>query len=88
MEKTITPPKQDTNSITGRAIALIADEAVLELSELKDEASFAELGVESLMSLVIAEEFREQLQVTVRGSLLLEYPTVGDLKVWLREYYE
>ena len=84
----ITPPKPDSNSITARAIALIANEAVLELSDLKDEASFAELGVDSLMSLVIAEKFREQLQVTVRGSLFLEYPTVGDLKSWLQEYYE
>ena len=88
-ETNITPPnKLDSNSITARAIALIADEAVLELSELKDEASFAELGVDSLMSLVIAEKFREQLQVTVRGSLFLEYPTVGDLKSWLQEYYD
>ena len=61
---------------------------MLELSELKAEASFTELGVDSFMSLVIAEKFWEQLQVTVRGSLFLEYPTVGDLKSWLREYYE
>ena len=90
METNITPPTLDSNSnsITARAITLIANEAVLELSELKDSASFAELGVDSLMSLVIAEKFREQLQVTVRGSLFLEYPTVGDLKAWLREYYE
>ena len=90
METNITPPTLDSNSnsITARAITLIANEAALELSELKDEASFAELGIDSLMSLVIAEKFREQLQVTVRGSLFLEYPTVGDLKAWLREYYE
>ena len=88
METNITPPTLDSNNITARAITLIANEAALELSELKDEANFAELGVDSLMSLVIAEKFREQLQVTVRGSLFLEYPTVGDLKAWLREYYE
>ena len=86
--RNVAPPELDSNSITARAIALIANEAVLELSELKDEANFAELGVDSLMSLVIAEKFREQLQVTVRGSLFLEYPTVGDLKSWLQEYYE
>ena len=45
----IPPPNLDSNSITARAIAIIANEAVLELSELKDEASFAELGVDSLM---------------------------------------
>jgi monodictyphenone polyketide synthase len=39
------------------------------------------------MSLVISEKFREALGVTVTGSLFLEYPTVGDLKSWLLEYY-
>ena len=84
----ITPPNLDSNSITERAITLIANEAVLEPSELKDEASFAGVGVDSLMSSVIAEKFREQLQVMVRGSSFLEYPTVGDLKTWLWEFHE
>lgn len=39
------------------------------------------------MSLVIAEKLREQLSITVSGSLFLEYPTVGDLRAWLMEYY-
>jgi acyl carrier protein len=43
--------------------------------------------VDSLMSLVIAENFREQLGVTVSGSLFLEYPTIGDLRAWLEEYH-
>lgn len=62
------PPKQDTNSITARAITLVANETVLELSKLQDSANVAELGVDSLMSFVNAEKFREQLQVTARGS--------------------
>lgn len=70
-----------------KAIALVASEADLELSDLQDATSFAELGVDSLMSLVIAEKFREELDVIVSGSLFLEYPTVGDLRSWLVEYY-
>jgi monodictyphenone polyketide synthase len=66
---------------------LVANEAGLELDDLKDEASFASLGIDSLMSLVIAEKFREQFGITVGGSLFLEYPTVGDLRAWLLEYY-
>lgn len=72
---------------TAKALQIIADEAALDLDELTDEASFAELGVDSLMSLVIAEKFREHLNVTVNGSLFLEYPTIGDLRAWLEEYY-
>jgi acyl carrier protein len=56
-------------------------------SYLQDEASFDNLGVDSLMCLLIAEKLREQLGVNVSGSLFLEYPTVGDLRAWLVEYY-
>lgn len=75
------------DSTTSKALQIIADESALDLEELTDEASFAELGVDSLMSLVIAEKFREQLNITVNGSLFLEYPTIKDLRVWLEEYY-
>jgi iterative type I PKS product template protein len=77
----------DSDSTAAKAMALVAAEGGLELSDLPDDASFANLGVDSLMSLVIAEKFREQLGVTVNGSLFLEYPTVGDLRAWLLEYY-
>lgn len=77
----------DQDSTAAKAMALVAEEGALDPEDLRDEASFAELGVDSLMSLVIAEKFREQLGVTVSGSLFLEYPTVGDLRAWLIEYY-
>lgn len=78
----------DTNSSAAfKAMALVATETGLDASELKDDATFAELGVDSLMSLVIAEKLREQLGIAVSGSLFLEYPTVGDLRAWLLEYH-
>ncbi|KAI1328256.1 putative polyketide synthase [Xylariaceae sp. FL0255] len=80
-------PEIDTDSTTVKAMLLVAAEAGLELSDLQDDSPFDSLGVDSLMSLVIAEKFREQLGVIVSGSLFLEYPTVGDLRNWLTEYY-
>ncbi|TVY39235.1 Atrochrysone carboxylic acid synthase [Lachnellula occidentalis] len=77
----------ESDSTVGKAMALVAEEAGLDLVDLQDEVSFADLGVDSLMSLVIAEKFREQLGVVVNGSLFLEYPTILDLRVWLVEYY-
>lgn len=79
------PAAAETTS--AKAIQLIADEAVLDLADLSGEADFASLGIDSMMSLVIAEKFREQLGVVVSGSLFLEYPTIGDLRSWLEEYY-
>lgn len=80
-------PTTDDDSVAARAVTLIAREAGLDQTDMKDDVSFSALGVDSLMSLVIAEKFREELGVTVSGSLFLEYPTVGDLKQWLLEYY-
>jgi acyl carrier protein len=77
----------DSDSRAAKAMALVAAEAGLDLADLQDDASFANLGIDSLMSLVIAEKFREQLGVMVSGSLFLEYPTIKDLRTWLMEYY-
>jgi len=80
-------PVADVDSTAIKALLLVANEAGLQLEDLDDDASFPSLGIDSLMSLVIAEKFREELGITVGGSLFLEYPTVGDLKAWLLEYY-
>jgi monodictyphenone polyketide synthase len=76
-----------SDSTTVKAIQIIAAESALDMVELTDDANFGNLGIDSLMSLVIAEKFREQLGVVVNGSLFLEYPTIGDLRAWLEEYY-
>lgn len=76
-----------SSSVTQSALMLIANEAGLEMSDLEDDVSFATLGVDSLMSLVISEKFRSDLDIKVGGSMFLDYPTIGDLKAWLEEYY-
>jgi acyl carrier protein len=86
--ETAAKPEVDSDSTVAKAMALVAEEAALELSDLDDDqVTFANLGVDSLMSLVLAEKFRDQLGVVVSGSLFLEYPTVGDLRSWIAEYY-
>ncbi|KAL9094354.1 MAG: hypothetical protein Q9165_003495 [Trypethelium subeluteriae] len=76
-----------SGSIAAKALMLIAKEAALEISELGDDVSFGNLGIDSLLSLVIAEKFRKELDVKVGSSLFLDYPTIGDLRKWLEEYY-
>ncbi|KAI9727729.1 MAG: Non-reducing polyketide synthase PKS8-1 [Chrysothrix sp. TS-e1954] len=80
-------PTGNSESIANKALMLISTEAGLELSDLEDDASFNNLGIDSLMSLVVAEKLRINLDVKVGGSLFLDYPTVGDLRKWLEEYY-
>lgn len=77
----------DSDSTAAKALQIIATEAALDLEDLIDDASVAGLGIDSLMSLVIAEKFREQLGIVVSGSLFVEFPLIKDLRNWLEEYY-
>jgi asperthecin polyketide synthase len=76
----------DEPSIITDCVKLIAQEAGYPISHLTDESSFAELGVDSLMSLVLSEKFRSELGLEVKSSLFLECPTVKEFKNWLKEY--
>lgn len=98
LTKNLTPAVTDTagpsieataasGSVTAKAIMLIANEAGLDLSDMEDDVSFAALGIDSLMSLVIAEKFKTELDIKVNGSLFLDYETIGDLREWLDSYY-
>ena len=79
------PVDEMAGGIVGDALKLIAKETGLDLSDLKDEATFVELGVDSLTSLVLAETFKKQLSLEVKSSLFLECLNVKDLKVWLEQ---
>lgn len=78
-EGVATPPSGDTQpsgarTIADKALMLIAQETALEVSALEDAAEFSNLGIDSLMSLVLTEKLRSDLNVKVNGSLFLDYP--------------
>lgn len=80
------PVIEEANSVTADCLKLIARETGLETDELTDDASFVELGVDSLMSLVLAEKFRSELQLEVKSSLFIECQSIAELKGWLEQY--
>lgn len=80
------PAITEANSVIADCLRLIARETGLEADELTDDASFVELGVDSLMSLVLSEKFRTELQLEVKSSLFLECPSIRELKGWLEQY--
>ncbi|EDU45231.1 Polyketide synthase modules [Pyrenophora tritici-repentis] len=81
------PAKKAGNGIMDKALDIIANETAIDLADLEDDADFANLGIDSLMSLVLVEKFQKELDVKVNGSLFLDYPTIGDLREWLEKYY-
>ncbi|GAB7352923.1 hypothetical protein MBLNU459_g3506t2 [Dothideomycetes sp. NU459] len=71
------------SKIVAQCMQLISRETSIGLSDLDDDAAFAELGVDSLMSLVLSEKFRGELGFEVKSSLFIECPTIGELKAWI-----
>lgn len=56
-----------SGSITIKALLLITKETALEISNREDDASFADLGIDSLISLIVAERIRTELNIKVGG---------------------
>lgn len=71
-------------NLAGRALEIIAEEIGLAASELASSRDFTDLGVDSLLSLTIANRLREELELDVPPSLFADYPTVKDLTAFLR----
>ncbi|PYI20253.1 putative polyketide synthase [Aspergillus violaceofuscus CBS 115571] len=72
-------------SILPRALDIIAAEVGCAVSELGDNIPFADLGVDSLMSLSITARFREELEINLGNSIFQELSTVGELKAHLAD---
>ena len=73
-------------SITIKTLNIISEELGVPLNELADAIDFANIGVDSLMSLSITGRMREELEIEVSSNLFLDYPTVGSMKGFLSRY--
>lgn len=52
------------------------------MSEIRDDMDFADMGVDSLLSLTITGRFREDLETDVSSHFFMDYPTVKDMKIF------
>ncbi|KAK4692542.1 hypothetical protein P7C71_g4683, partial [Lecanoromycetidae sp. Uapishka_2] len=73
-----------SSNIASRALEIVAEEIGLAVSELEPSSDFADLGVDSLLSLTASSRLREELELDVPSSLFADYPTVKDLTTFLR----
>lgn len=79
------PPELAAESdMTRRALNLLAEELAVDNGLLTDEAQVSDLGLDSLMSLVMSTRFREELGIEIRDAFFLEITTIGDLKKMLQ----
>jgi iterative type I PKS product template protein len=75
-----------TNTLTSKALDIIASEVGCDRSELVDAIDLSDLGVDSLMSLSISGRFREELELDFASSTFNDLPTIADLKSHLRQF--
>lgn len=66
-----------------KAVQVIANEIGVAAEQLTDDAEFADMGVDSLMSLTILGTFRETLNLDVPASLFADCPSVQSLREYL-----
>ena len=75
-----------TFSVVDRVIDIIATEVGISSEELADAIVFADMGVDSLMSLTISGRIREELELHIQSSVFNDHPTVGELKNFFSQF--
>ena len=73
-------PKYPVDKLIEKLFSTVSEELGIEESELFEMANFADLGVDSLMSLSITGRIREELDLDVPTSFFTDYPTVSEAK--------
>ena len=81
-------PKKASGSDNAKidsAMAIVSEESGIALTELTDDSNFADIGVDSLLSMVIASRFREELNIELEADfkIFVDCPTVKQLRVFL-----
>ena len=76
---------QGSTQAFAAAIEIIASETGVAAEEFTDETDFADVGIDSLCSIVISSRFREELDLDLdpEFSLFVEVPSVSKLKDFL-----
>ena len=67
------------------ALKIISEESGVPVPELKPEANFADFGVDSLLGLLCASRFREELGLHYESSIFLENETLGELEAFWKK---
>ncbi|KAH8799437.1 hypothetical protein F5884DRAFT_825301 [Xylogone sp. PMI_703] len=73
-------------SLCSRALDILAAEVGTEIDELVDNIHFADLGIDSLMSLTVSGRMREELEIDVHSHDFNVIQTIGAFKSFLTKF--
>ena len=68
-----------------KSLSIIAEESGISIPEMKDEDFLGDLGIDSLLVLVIASRFREELSLDLSPSFLMEVNTIGAIRAYFKD---
>ncbi|KAI8629766.1 hypothetical protein F5Y19DRAFT_475213 [Xylariaceae sp. FL1651] len=77
---------KDSESVVSRVLDILVTESGIEYDKLADSIAFADLGIDSLMSLTVIGRIREELDLSVEPHAFDMYPTIGTFKVYLAQF--
>ncbi|KFZ18301.1 hypothetical protein V501_01293 [Pseudogymnoascus sp. VKM F-4519 (FW-2642)] len=80
------PASKKLVTICSQTMDIVAKEVGVGMDELVDNITFADLGIDSLMSLTIGGTVREKLEIELPSSIFLECPTIGQFKSLLARF--
>ncbi|KAL8657213.1 MAG: hypothetical protein Q9226_002153, partial [Calogaya cf. arnoldii] len=76
--QTLEQPQHTHENMSERALTVAAAQIGVPVSELSDNVVFADIGVDSLMSLTISSHLREELGIEISSNLFIDCPNVAD----------
>lgn len=81
----VAKPEANKKDVVSPALNIISEESGIAFSDLTDDCNFADIGVDSLLSMVITSRFREELGLSLdlESSMFIDFPTVKELRDYL-----
>ncbi|GAB7325180.1 hypothetical protein MBLNU13_g09258t1 [Cladosporium sp. NU13] len=77
---------QPTKSgLVATALKILSDESGIAIADLTDDSSFDEIGMNSLLCLMVNSKLRDELNIDLDSAKFLQLGTVGRLTAYLRE---
>ena len=65
-----------------KALSIVSEESCIAIPELKDEDFLSDIGIDSLLILVIASRFREELQLDLQPAFFMDVNSIGAIKTY------
>ena len=75
-----TAPAEGDSLKMDKAFSIISEESGIAVSDFKDEDLLSDLGIDSLLILVIASRFREELEMDLDATFFADVDSVGKIR--------